>query len=137
VKANIGEIIASTRASWAPDTAGPGTDVQERGKPHGQCAVTALLVHELIGGEILRCEIKDSRGVVYGSHYWNLVPGVGEIDLTREQFPRDYPLPRGEVVPRSRLTDGPRAVAAMTCERYAVLRERVRADIRANHDPEW
>lgn len=70
-------------------------------------------------------------------HDWNLIPGIGEIDLTREQFPANYALPRGVEVQRSRLLEGERAIAARTPERYALLKKRVHDDIRSNHDPEW
>jgi hypothetical protein len=44
--------------------------------------VTALLVQDLCGGELM-------RGMVAGkSHYWNHLPSGEEMDLTREQFPR-------------------------------------------------
>lgn len=85
-------------------------------KPHGQCAVTALVVQDLLGGEILRAEIEG-----LGSHYWNLVPWMGEIDLTRAQFPDALILPRGVIVPRSRLLEGERAAQARTSERYEEL----------------
>ena len=45
----------------------------------GQCAVTALLVHDRFGGELLRTM---NQGVL---HYWNRLDGV-DVDLTRDQF---------------------------------------------------
>lgn len=46
----------------------------------GQCAVTALVVNDLEGGQII-------SGTVNGfEHYWNLLPSGKEKDLTREQF---------------------------------------------------
>ncbi len=111
------------RAAWCPET-GAGTSGRD-GDPRGQCAVTALVVQDLLGGELLRGEIKDAAGVVYESHYWNQLPGGAEIDLTRGQYPPDYPLPRGVVVPRSRLLEGERAIAARTPERYDLLARRV------------
>jgi hypothetical protein len=45
----------------------------------GQCAVTALIVHDRFGGEICRTT---NRGVL---HDWNRLDGV-EVDLTRDQF---------------------------------------------------
>ena len=122
-KSWIEPMFESIRDAWSRETGAPGSDPKD-GSPGGQCAVTALLVQDVFGGELLRCEIKDDRGTAYGSHYWNRVPGLGEIDLTREQFPPDYPIPRGVVVPRSRLLEGERAVAARTPERYEELKRR-------------
>lgn len=45
----------------------------------GQCAVTALIVHDRFGGEICR---STNQGAL---HYWNRVDGI-EVDLTRDQF---------------------------------------------------
>lgn len=45
----------------------------------GQCAVTAMIVHDRFGGEMLRAV---NEGVV---HYWNLVDDI-DVDLTRDQF---------------------------------------------------
>ena len=45
----------------------------------GQCAVTALVVSDRFGGEILRTVNQD---VV---HYWNRLGGV-DVDMTRDQF---------------------------------------------------
>ncbi|NLK72008.1 MAG: hypothetical protein GX285_03185 [Clostridiales bacterium] len=46
----------------------------------GQCAVTALVIHDFFGGQIYSGVSQD--GVV---HYWNKVHGI-KIDLTRSQF---------------------------------------------------
>ena len=45
----------------------------------GQCNVTALLVHELYGGELLKTPVAD------GDHYYNRIDGE-RIDLTSSQF---------------------------------------------------
>lgn len=49
----------------------------------GQCAVTALVVNDFLGGDIIRCEVYE--GAVRTSHYFNRVDGK-LIDLTRDQF---------------------------------------------------
>lgn len=143
--------INAIRAAWCPDTATPGTIWNANLPVRGQCAVTALLVHDVIGGEILRADVDGS------GHYWNAVSWAGEIDLTRAQFSRwvrcswcvgggfesefephkhchqcggrcfveeHTSIPRGAVVSRSRLLEGPRAEAARTRERYEQLRAR-------------
>jgi hypothetical protein len=46
----------------------------------GQCAVTALIIQDLFGGDLLRCKVEET------SHYWNRLPSRQEIDLTRDQF---------------------------------------------------
>jgi hypothetical protein len=109
-------IFDKIRESWGADTCAPGAVF---GGPVGQCAVTALVVQDVFGGEIVRADVPG-----YGSHYWNRLPGMGDIDVTREQFSIDTPLPIGLVVPRSRLLEGERALSARTLERYLVLKGR-------------
>jgi len=46
-----------------------------------QCAVTALVVQDYMGGYLLRCECSDEQ-----SHYWNALPDGREVDLTEAQF---------------------------------------------------
>jgi hypothetical protein len=63
-----------------------------------QCAVTALVVQDILGGELLRCETREGD-----SHYWNRLPDGSELDLTKQQFQciSDEPL-RDTVTVRSR-----------------------------------
>lgn len=55
----------------------------------GQCAVTALIVRDRFGGEVLRTV---NEGAI---HYWNRVDDI-DVDLTRDQF--DTWAPEDEVV---------------------------------------
>ena len=78
---------AAIRASWSLETCDP-TDVSEwtpSNPSRGQCAVTALVVHDLIGGELLEAEVHNQDGSRQGFHYWNRLAGV-DLDLTRDQF---------------------------------------------------
>ena len=59
-----------------------------------QCAVTALLVQELLGGEIVRALATLPNGTT-DSHYFNVVEGR-VIDFTRDQFPEGTTIPPGE-----------------------------------------
>ena len=111
--------IKALSKAWCMETAAAQT-VKWEAAPTvvGQCAVTALLVQDECGGEILRAD------VLGHGHYWNLIPAVGEIDLTREQFGAAVDIPRGVIVPRSRLLEGERAIAACTSQRYMLLKQR-------------
>ena len=82
-----------------------------------QCAVTSMLVQDYFGGRLLRCECDD--GV---SHYWNLLPGEEQWDLTRGQFEYSGVTPlRDTMIIRSReYLDGNRK----TVKRYKVLKKR-------------
>jgi hypothetical protein len=46
-----------------------------------QCAITALVVQDYFGGELLRCLMTNGD-----RHYWNRLPDGTEVDLTEDQF---------------------------------------------------
>lgn len=100
------------RQSWSA-----ATSADENWTPSnpslGQCAVTALIVQDFAGGTLARTTV---HGV---SHYYNILPGSVELDLTRDQFPAWEP---GEVIERDRdyvLSFQP------TADRYAKLKMQV------------
>lgn len=67
---------------WTPDN-----------PTYGHCAVFTLIVQDLLGGKVVRGSIanplKDMLG--YGSHYWNALNDGTVIDLSRDQFPAEFP----------------------------------------------
>jgi len=79
----------------------------------GQCAVTALLVQDHLGGELLNGKV---GGV---SHYWNRLPDGVEVDFTREQF-QDFAVDDARPAFRSHVLSSADAV-----RRYELLRARV------------
>ncbi len=111
--------------AWCAETASPTLrESWSLANPSlGQCDVTALVIHEMFGGYIMRAEVEE-----LGSHYYNILPDGSECDLTRGQFPAGTIVPRGVEVPRERLFSRERSRAARTQERYALLISRV-ADI--------
>lgn len=67
-------------AAWAVATSSDPTGWSPSNPAWGQCAVTALVVQDELGGQLLRARTPS------GSHYWNLLPDGTEVDFTREQF---------------------------------------------------
>jgi hypothetical protein len=87
----------------------------------GQCAVTALVVQDLLGGDLLRCDVAGSR------HYWNSLPSSDqELDLARHQF-------SGRIKPRGvdRRERGYVLSFPDTRRRYKLLRHLVYLRLRA------
>lgn len=75
----VGELTMAVRRSWTAMTSAAACWTPAR-PALGQCAVTALVVQDVFGGELL-------RAVVCGqSHYWNRLPNGEELDLTADQF---------------------------------------------------
>jgi hypothetical protein len=88
-------VLAQTLAgAWARETSADPIRWSTANPAWGQCAVSALVVQDHYGGQLL-------RGVVAGqSHYWNLLVDGHEVDLTLEQFD-GTPRP-AEIVTRDR-----------------------------------
>jgi hypothetical protein len=110
------------RASWSPETCDPVDldDWSEANPARGQCAVTALVVQDLLGGELLLADVRHADGTRQGVHYWNRLEGGFQLDLTRDQFRRGEVVGHPEVVPRPKDLGRGRLV-----EQYRVLSERV------------
>ncbi|WP_018220937.1 YunG family protein [Salinispora pacifica] len=113
------DIDRAFRASWSAETCDPVDLPWAATNPaRGQCGVTALVLHELIGGELLCAVVLRRDGSQQGMHLWNRLPGGVEVDLTREQFTVDEIVQEPAVLPLGPLR---RCV-----QQYALLRHRVR-----------
>ena len=111
------------RAAWGPDTCDPHDlpDWRPENPSRGQCGVTALLVQDLLGGELILGEVF-TGDVKVGHHYWNRLPDGRDIDFTADQFHPGEVVTGGE--PQYRPPDAP-----VRCrEQYELLRRRVLAD---------
>ena len=116
-------IEVAVRQSWGLDTCDP-IDVPNWSPDRpsrGQCAVTALVVRDLVGGELLEAEVHFLDGRRQGFHYWNRLPGGIDVDLTAEQFSPDEAIQEPKVVERP---PGPPLRGA---EQYEIFRTRVRS----------
>ena len=108
--------LAQLENDWTPDN--PSC---------GQCDITTLVVHDLLGGEVLAADVfLDGERVE--AHMWNRLPSGLEVDLTREQFRA------GQVVGEPRVRERPATFEPThpryhRYETYLVLSERVRATL--------
>jgi hypothetical protein len=68
------------RRSWNRETSDDPERWSRRNPARGQCAVTAMIVQDFFGGELLCGYINLTP------HYWNLLPDGCELDLTKDQF---------------------------------------------------
>jgi hypothetical protein len=116
------DLEVAMRASWSLETCDP-TDAQSwtpQNPSLGQCAVTALVVHDLVGGRLLEAEVFHADGSPQGFHYWNRLAGL-DIDLTRAQFTG------GEQVGDPHLIERLPLQPWLAQDKYVIFRERVRA----------
>lgn len=106
---------------------------------YGHCAVTTVLVQDFFDGVIQRGELpKDwQERLGFRSHYWNILPGGARVDLTRDQFPPDFPYEdfisgrlgdtRDDIDKREHILRN-----LETRSRYGILRDRVMQLLYAN-----
>src|SRR5271157_2945689 len=98
---SLAQLEDAIRASWSIETCDPvdrgdwTTDLACR----GQCGVTALVVQDWVGGELLEAVVLHLDGTHQGYHYWNRLAGV-DVDLTRAQFTRGEVIQESTVVER-------------------------------------
>jgi hypothetical protein len=113
----LAKLEQAIRASWSAETSERPGDWTEDNPSFQQCDVTARVVRDYLGGDIL------VAGVVLGGrrvdmHAWNRLPSGLELDLSREQFLQGEQFEAAEV-----LTD---FVGRHADERYELLAARVR-----------
>jgi hypothetical protein len=108
---------ALTKA-WSRKTSADPAGWTEDNAALGQCAVTALIVQDYLGGGLRRGEV----GSI--SHYWNILPFGEELDLTKHQFPADVEIVNVEPRSREYVLSHPDTV-----RRYRALASAVRASL--------
>jgi GNAT superfamily N-acetyltransferase len=108
------------RNAWSAETAEDPAAWSADNPAKDHCCVTALLIRELLGGEILIANVvKDGRRLE--RHAWNRLDSGVEVDLTRSQFRAGEQLATPRV--EEPLMTGPRARA------YELFASRVRRAI--------
>lgn len=122
---SVEQVCAAIRASWSSETCDPADLPWSLANPSsGQCGTSALVLHDLIGGQLMFADVLYRDGSKQGHHYWNRLPGGAEVDLTLDQFADDETVQPGRVVTR------PPGPPGRCAEQYAVLDRRVRDRLR-------
>jgi hypothetical protein len=106
-------LTVALATAWSAETCFDPTAWTEALPEAGQCAVTALIVQDVLGGVIVRAQVHGA------SHYWNVMDDGSELDLTRGQF-RSWPAPAPELVRRGYLLSN-----SDTVRRYRLLSHRI------------
>jgi hypothetical protein len=112
----IEELSASLHhRGWKKETSyWPDRWIEDRPET-GQCAVTALLVQDHFGGEIIEADTDDGE-----AHFYNVIPGIGDVDLTRNQFDPTVKMQRRGIADRKDILSFPDTV-----RRYLLLKNAV------------
>jgi len=109
-------LLESLYLSWSAVTSLTPDEWSATNPAAGQCAVTALVVNDLFGGDIVR------GAGLQGSHYWNRLAGGIDVDLTESQFLVRPAFVTIEVRSRAYVLSFPDTLA-----RYELLLDRLRA----------
>jgi hypothetical protein len=121
----LADLERAIRESWSRDTVENDDGWTSDNPSRGQCDITSLVIHDLLGGDILGAGVfLDGEHVE--NHMWNRLSSGIEVDLTREQFKR------GEVVEEPTVRQRPAEFPLdhpryHRYEQYLVLSGRVRA----------
>lgn len=75
------------RRAWSQETSNDPASWTPQNPAWGQCAVTALIVQDYCGGNLLRCDAHLPGGRTIG-HYFNMRADGSLLDLTKRQFPK-------------------------------------------------
>jgi hypothetical protein len=85
------KLIKAIKESWGPDTVynDPDLDLNkeafEENPARGQCVISSLVVQDYLGGEIVTWTATP--------HYWNKLEDGTIIDVSGEQFGKNYKPP--------------------------------------------
>ena len=126
------DLSAAFSESWVRETSFDSTGWSPENPAWGQCAVTACIVQDLFGGEIVSSTAVLPDGST-SLHFFNQLPYRQKMispDFTRRQFPKGTVVPPGQ--PRTEGFSSTREYILSfesTAERYRNLRRRVIAEL--------
>jgi hypothetical protein len=100
--------------SWSRETSYDPENWSKLNSAWGQCAVTALIIQDHIGGELVVGEV---NGI---PHYWNRLTRRRQVDLTAHQFGSEIKRTKGKKCDRDFVLSFPD-----TIRRYRRLRSSV------------
>lgn len=80
------DLELAVRHAWCRETSEDRDEWTPENASRGQCAVTSLVIRDLLGGDILIAEVRRRDGPPVERHAWNRLPSGEEVDLTFDQF---------------------------------------------------
>jgi len=121
---SIRSLESALSRAWSKETSADPKSWTPANPSWGQCAITACVVNDYLGGKVVWAEaaLPDGRKL---SHYFNEVGG-NQFDLTRQQFPEGTVIPAGvDKKKEFETTRGYVLSFEKTRMRYDALKERV------------
>lgn len=118
----------SLSAAWCAATSYDAARWTAQNPAYGQCAVTACVVQDYLGGDIVWAEALQPDGQKI-SHFFNRIGGA-ELDLTRGQFPAGTAVGAGGAHPSAADARAYILSYPATQARYAELKRRVEQSLK-------
>jgi hypothetical protein len=85
---NLESLRSKLQRAWSRQTSEDPKHWSQSNPAWGQCAVTALFVHDILGGEIVKVKVPN----YHETHYYNVLPSGEEVDLTEDEFDSEQPV---------------------------------------------
>jgi hypothetical protein len=124
----LAQLEQAIREAWSLDTADEDDGWTPENPSRGQCDITTLVVHDLLGGEVLGADVYLDGARIEG-HMWNRLASGVDVDLTRDQFRRGEVIGEPTVGQRTPAIADPAHPRYHRYEAYLVLSDRVRAGL--------
>jgi len=122
---DLNTLEKALQKSWSKETSYRPNEWSDVNPSFGQCAITALIVNDYFGGDIVWSEALLPSGQKI-SHFFNMINGQ-EVDLTRSQFPDGTIIPKGIEVKKDFASTRDYLMSYKEKNsRYDALREKVR-----------
>ncbi len=129
-KVTLPDLKRAFAAAWAADTSADAANWSPANPAYGQCAVTACIVQDYLGGEIVWAGVPQAGQDQPVSHYFNMIGGR-EVDLTRDQFSANSVVPTGVEKKKDFASTRDYVLSfPVTRQRYDVLSARVSKALR-------
>ena len=80
----LDELTKALRESWNTETSSWGDALPSDNPARGQCAVSALVMQDFLGGKL--CAVQVDGDGIDETHYFNILDDGTVIDTTRQQY---------------------------------------------------
>jgi hypothetical protein len=118
-KVYIKELRARFEKAWSRDTCWHKAVFHPKVPSGGQCFVTAMVVQDIFGGDIIQGTVRQIDGKM--NHYWNRFPNGQEFDFTSDQFVEGDGIHRHPFAVKSNKFASPNRKS----KRYLLLKNRI------------
>lgn len=84
---SLADVEQALRASWSMETSDDPDKWGPENAALGQCAVSALVIRGIYGGDIVIATVLDKDGErTPDGHAWNVLPSGEQVDFSFDQF---------------------------------------------------